>query len=190
MQPAWTRASSVGRLRKLGVGEQDVGALEKGGSVNLGSWLKMIQIEIVVIVTSIYGTLTGEGKATHSSTRAWRIPWTEEPGGLQSTGSQRVGHNWVTSLSLYWVPGTVPNTCMISLELRKVKTFAQLISGKPRFNIYVLCILLRCMGSGRREARGGGDVGFLLFLEASLREYSEITWQSSTSLFIQNVFYF
>ena len=39
---------------------------------------------------------------------------------------------------------------------------AQLISGKSRFNIYVLCILLRCMGSGRREARGGGDVGFFV----------------------------
>ena len=32
-------------------------------------------------------------KATHSSTLAWRIPWMEEPGRLQSTGSQRVGHN-------------------------------------------------------------------------------------------------
>ena len=32
--------------------------------------------------------------ATHSSTRAWKIPWMEEPGGLQSTGSQRVGHNF------------------------------------------------------------------------------------------------
>ena len=31
--------------------------------------------------------------ATHSSTLAWRIPWTDEPGGLQSTGSQRVGHD-------------------------------------------------------------------------------------------------
>ena len=31
--------------------------------------------------------------ATHSSILAWEIPWTEEPGGLQSTGSQRVGHN-------------------------------------------------------------------------------------------------
>ena len=31
--------------------------------------------------------------ATHSSTLAWRIPWREEPGGLQSTGSQRVGHD-------------------------------------------------------------------------------------------------
>ena len=32
-------------------------------------------------------------KATHSSILAWRIPWTEEPGGLQSMGSQRVGHD-------------------------------------------------------------------------------------------------
>ena len=36
--------------------------------------------------------------AIHSSTIAWKIPWTEEPGRLQSMGSQRVGHNWVTSL--------------------------------------------------------------------------------------------
>ena len=38
--------------------------------------------------------------AIHSSIIAWKIPWTEEPGRLQSMGSQRVGHNWVTSLSL------------------------------------------------------------------------------------------
>ena len=34
-----------------------------------------------------------EGMATHSRILAWRIPWTEEPGGLQSMGSQRVKHN-------------------------------------------------------------------------------------------------
>ena len=34
-----------------------------------------------------------EDMATHSSILAWRLPWTEEPGGLQSMGSQRVGHN-------------------------------------------------------------------------------------------------
>ena len=38
--------------------------------------------------------------ATHSSTLAWKIPWMEEPGGLQSMGSRRVGHNWTNSLSL------------------------------------------------------------------------------------------
>jgi len=34
-----------------------------------------------------------KGMATHSSILAWRIPWTEEPGGLQSMGSHRVGHD-------------------------------------------------------------------------------------------------
>ena len=34
-----------------------------------------------------------EVMATHSSILAWRIPWTEEPGGLQSTGLRRVGHD-------------------------------------------------------------------------------------------------
>ena len=37
----------------------------------------------------------------HSSTLAWKVPWTEEPGRLQSMGLLRVGHNWVTSLSLF-----------------------------------------------------------------------------------------
>ena len=40
-----------------------------------------------------------EEMATHSSTLAWKIPWTEEPGRLQSMGSQRVGHDGATSLS-------------------------------------------------------------------------------------------
>ena len=39
--------------------------------------------------------------APHSSTLAWKIPWTEEPGRLQSMGSLRVRHDWVTSLSLF-----------------------------------------------------------------------------------------
>ena len=53
--------------------------------------------------------------APHSSTIAWKIPWMEEPGGLHSIGSLRVGHDWVTSLSIFsvmhwkrkWKPTTV-----------------------------------------------------------------------------------
>ena len=45
--------------------------------------------------------------AIHFSILAWRIPWTEEPGGLQSTGSQRVGHDWATSLY-------AKSTCLIA----------------------------------------------------------------------------
>ena len=44
---------------------------------------------------------TEKAMAPHSSTLAWKIPWTEEPGRLQSMGSWRVGHDWVTSLSLF-----------------------------------------------------------------------------------------
>jgi len=39
--------------------------------------------------------------ATHSSTLAWKIPWTEEPGGLQSMGLLGIRHDWVTSLSFF-----------------------------------------------------------------------------------------
>ena len=39
--------------------------------------------------------------APHSRTLAWKIPWMEEPGRLRSMGSQRVGHDWATSLSLF-----------------------------------------------------------------------------------------
>ena len=46
-----------------------------------------------------------KGKATHSSILAWRIPWTEEPGKLQSTGLQRVRHDWATSL--HFIPGSL-----------------------------------------------------------------------------------
>ena len=44
---------------------------------------------------------TEKAMAPHSSTLAWKIPWMEEPGRLQSTGSLRVGHDWATSLSLF-----------------------------------------------------------------------------------------
>ena len=49
-----------------------------------------------------------KGMATHSSILAWRIPWTEEAGGLSSTGSQRVRHDGATSTTtLRWKMGPV-----------------------------------------------------------------------------------
>ena len=44
-----------------------------------------------------------EENSTHTSILAWRIPWEEEPSGLQSMGSQRVGHNWLT-LTHHYLP--------------------------------------------------------------------------------------
>ena len=72
-----------------------------------------------------------EGMATHSSILVWRIPWTEGPGGLQSIGLQRVGHDWARThrgfrlgvvlclveclamflASAYWMPVVLPFGC-------------------------------------------------------------------------------
>ena len=52
-----------------------------------------------------------EGMATHSSILIWRIPWTEKPDGLQSTGSQRVGHDW-SNLALRHNPVSTKRDCI------------------------------------------------------------------------------
>ena len=65
--------------------------------------------------------------ATHSSTLAWKIPWTDEPGRLQSMGLQRVGHDWATLLTImrsrplgfFQAPGT--GTFGISEVKRRMK---------------------------------------------------------------------
>ena len=60
-------------------------------------WEKFFPIIIFIIITQVQslGQVDPLEKrtATHSNILAWRIPWTEEPGGLQSIGLQRVGHN-------------------------------------------------------------------------------------------------
>ena len=58
--------------------------------------------------------------ATHFSTLAWEIPWTEEPGRLQSMGLQRVGHDWATTLQAL---------CILSNINYKVKNILILVSG-------------------------------------------------------------
>ena len=49
----------------------------------------------------LVGSWVEKAMAPHCSTLAWKIPWTEEPGRLQSMGSRRVRHDWATSLSLF-----------------------------------------------------------------------------------------
>ena len=56
--------------------------------------------------------------ATYSGILAWRIPWTEEPGGLQSPGLQRVGHDWVTFIFTFkanWEPRRLKDALHIPL---------------------------------------------------------------------------
>ena len=62
-----------------------------------------------------------KGMAIHSSILAWRVPWTEEPGGLQSMGSQRIRHDWTTNtfflLTVVFITPLCPQTSHIELKL-------------------------------------------------------------------------
>ena len=65
-------------------------------NINIVSTVNSPLIHEIILLTILLKAM-----APHSSTLAWKIPWTEEPGRLQSMGSLRVGHNWSTSLSLF-----------------------------------------------------------------------------------------
>ena len=66
----------------------------------------------------IYGQM-----AAHSSTPAWKIPWTEEPRRLQSMGSLRVGHNCATSLSLSHILKMFREAaCIVLLKAHRTRT--------------------------------------------------------------------
>ena len=72
-----------------------------------------------------------KGMATHSSILAWKIPWMEEPGRLQSMGLQRVGHDWTTSLSTSW---NSPSTSSSNWNL--VISWEQSIPGRLSYTSY------------------------------------------------------
>ena len=54
-----------------------------------------------ILLSYLFAFRVEKAKAPHSSPLAWKIPWTEEPGAMQSTGSLRVRHDWATSLSFF-----------------------------------------------------------------------------------------
>ena len=77
--------------------------IQKLGSLELSHHFTLIynHVTLCSILSSFIfsSSYTEKAMAPHSSTLAWKIPWTEEPGRLQSMWSLRVGHDWVTSLS-------------------------------------------------------------------------------------------
>ena len=88
-----------GRNREADIDNRLVGTVEEGES-DL-NWESSTDIYMLPCVKGIASRKKEKAMAPHSSTLAWKIPWTEEPGGLQSMGSHRVGHDWTTSLSLF-----------------------------------------------------------------------------------------
>ena len=78
-------------------GLEEPGRLQSTGMQRVGYDWSNFACNIFVLASA----LLEKAMATHSSTLAWRIPWQEEAGGLQSTGSRRVRHDRATSLSLF-----------------------------------------------------------------------------------------
>ena len=64
------------------------------------NFLRTASKEISCFISTCVSSVE-KAMAPHSGTLVWKIPWTEEPGRLQSMGSRRVGHDWATSLSLF-----------------------------------------------------------------------------------------
>ena len=88
--------------------------------------------------------MTEKAMAPHSSTLAWQIPWMEEPGRLQSMGSQRVGHDWVTSLSLFtfmhWRRKCQPTPVFLPGESQgRVSLVGCRLWGRTELDMKVLC---------------------------------------------------
>ena len=76
--------------------------------------------------------------STHSSTLAWRIPWTEEPGRLQSMGLQRVGHDWATNTgpSLSTFQSTILYLSFLAYFLTSVHLYSVFLNPELIFSIY------------------------------------------------------
>ena len=104
-------------------------------SLILRRWCQTVSREVVPKYTPF--TLE-EAMATHSNILAWKIPWTEEPGGLQFRGLQRVGHNWAhmhrhtRDLSQGWLGG---------------KENSQKLRRQLFFNIFKKLFIFGCAGS-------------------------------------------
>ena len=92
MQRPWFD-SWLGRSPREGIGQPTLVFLGSlGGSHNKESSCNVGDVGLIPGL----GRCPGKGMATYCHTLIWRIPRTEEPGTLQSLGSQRVGHNWAT----------------------------------------------------------------------------------------------
>ena len=98
--------------------------------------------------------------ATHSSILAWRIPWMEEPGTLQSTGSQRVGHGW----HYFQGSGTQLKTCITVCQNEWMSLY---VNYKLFTKLWVCWVGFPGGSDGKESTFNAGDLGSILGLERS-----------------------
>ena len=121
--------------------------------------------------------------ATHSSTLAWKIPWTGEPGRLQSMGLQRVGHNWATSLSF------TKCTAAAAKSLQSCPTLCDPMDcnlpGSPVYGIFQ-AIVLECIAisfsSGSSLPRDQTQVSHIVDRRFTVYYWARWYWEEAKSL--------
>ena len=97
LNPAWTSGSESYSIYRVTLLQSLI--TYRAWSSHIYTWSSASSP--VIIFLRGYTLVSEKAMATHSSTLAWKIPWMEETGRLQSIGSQSVGHDWATSLSLF-----------------------------------------------------------------------------------------
>ena len=100
--------------------------------------------------------------ATLSSILAWKISWTEEPGGLQSMGSQRVGHSWATNTYLLtYLKTNTPGSCPSVLPWDLPQKFLQICCLLSRISLLTHLILTLPFPKDQAEMPDGEPRSFL-----------------------------
>ena len=97
--------------------------------------------------------------ATHSSIIAWKIPWTEEPGRLQSMGLQRVGHDRATLLSLFKKQQLEPDMEQ-QTGSKMGKEYIKAVYGHPAYFTHIQMISCKMLGwmKHKLESRLPGEI--------------------------------
>ena len=73
-----------------------------------------------------------KGMVTHSSILVWRVPWTEEPGGIQSMELQRAGHDWVTNIYIISLPFSLSGLKLFYNSITKLKSLLMKVKEESK----------------------------------------------------------
>ena len=127
----------------------------------LGFLSYLIQSSVEFDIYNVLGLFNREGNGTHSSTLAWKIPWVEQPGRLQSMGSLKVRHDWATSLWLftfmYWRRKGNPLQCSCLENPRDWEAWWAAVYGVAQSQTQ-----LKWLSSSSRAVEGISQVALLV----------------------------
>ena len=122
-----------------------------------------------------------EGMATHSSISAWKIPWTEKPGGLQSMGLQRVRHDWSTKHRTSSFPSTISQKKLSFLHCLFLAPLLA-INCMYLFLVFLFCSMIFVSGFFMAKLPYFGYFNFVIHFH--IRNYGSSSYSFSRLLWL------